>query len=682
MVRAYLVGGLTLLLAMLSIGAVPAGALPGCTDEFTNKEKNEEFRYPGNWTAGLPTSTSVVCWAADLTPVIRFEQDWEVARIESGGGLTVGLEGVNEGGGLYLREAESVSHLSGPVSVIGDLDGPGSLDLTGSFDWAFGDIAYHETIAINQTGGGAFVVGDNGDTYIYGGSLTTTSPIEIKSAEFSAAPEHGHPTITTTSDLVLPAGKDLGAGAESATFITAGVAENPGPEYGVGSAKLILTGGSTHIAPATKLVSGEVTVAGGTLQDDGSLQAPATDVTGGVLSGLGTVAGPLVEEGGTIAPGDGASGRGGLAASSFEGRSGSLRIGIASGSSFDSLAVSGAATLGGSVDAEDEGGFKPAAGEEFKFLTAASTAGTFASTTGSSGDLYTLAYPLNGASLLAKAPPSNVTPPVISGVAAPGEALQCSTGTWTGNPTTFEYQWKLEGVPIPGATGSTFVVQTADEGGSLTCTVVASYGPSSERTSPAISVPRTPLALSCGHLKIVLISVLESGHSVQLSGYALARYAGKKVTITISDVPKRYAKGKGGSTVVQPNGSFSAKLVLPKGKLAPLTRYTATVDGQSSLGLKLGRNLIITAQAPVHGGSRVSFRFVGPRGPGKGVVQFTRQESCTSNKIVATAKLTKANTLTVTLPAPAKAGETSYYRAQTRIAAGVTYSLPIAVTNG
>jgi len=282
------------------------------------------------------------------------------------------------------------------------------------------------------------------------------------------------------------------------------------------------------------------------------------------------------------------------------------------------------------------------------------------------------------------ASPVNTLLPTINGTPEVSDTVTCLPGAWSSEPGIFaySYQWSLDGVPIPGATGTTYVIPTAAGGHSLTCTVTASDGVRASAVSVAVPVPRQSLQLSCSGRAIVLISVLQSGHAVVLNGFALARYAGKKVSISISDVPKRYAKGKGGSTVVQSNGSFSAKLVLPTGRLAPLTRYTASVEGESSLGLKLGRNLIITAEKAAPGGSQVSFRFVGPRGPGKGVIQFTREESCTSNKIVATAKLTKTNTLTVSLPAPGTPGETSYYRAQTRIAAGITYSLPIAVANG
>lgn len=74
--------------------------------------------------------------------------------------------------------------------------------------------------------------------------------------------------------------------------------------------------------------------------------------------------------------------------------------------------------------------------------------------------------------------PANTGPPVISGKPLPGKTLSCSTGTWTNSPTQFGYQWNRQGSALTGATGSTYVVQIADEASSpadtLTCTVTAS----------------------------------------------------------------------------------------------------------------------------------------------------------------------------------------------------------------
>ena len=63
-------------------------------------------------------------------------------------------------------------------------------------------------------------------------------------------------------------------------------------------------------------------------------------------------------------------------------------------------------------------------------------------------------------------------------------------GGWSGSPTGYTFQWKRDGVPIPGATAKTYVVQAADQGHSITCTVTASEGTSSSSASnAAVLVP-------------------------------------------------------------------------------------------------------------------------------------------------------------------------------------------------
>jgi hypothetical protein len=294
-----------------------------------------------------------------------------------------------------------------------------------------------------------------------------------------------------------------------------------------------------------------------------------------------------------------------------------------------------------------------------------------------------------------------ITAPTVSGTPTAGETLTCSTGTWSGSPTGFTYQWDRAGVPIGGATSNTYLVQPGDEGQTLTCVVTASNGASAGTLATSTGVPvttpvtppassvvstvtnnpvvpapaPTPLPLQCSGKAIVLVSVRQVGASVFLSDIALPKYAGQKVTITLSGVSKKLAKGKGRTAIVATNGTFEAKLVAPSGAGAGLTRYTATVAGNASLVLKLSRALQITADSSVAGGVRVSFLVTGALGSGKHIVTITRQVSCSETVTYKKVKLPSSGRLEIVLPAPKGAGEVSYYRAQTHIAHGNTFSL-------
>jgi len=87
-------------------------------------------------------------------------------------------------------------------------------------------------------------------------------------------------------------------------------------------------------------------------------------------------------------------------------------------------------------------------------------------------------------------PPASTSPPSISGTPTVGHTLTVSDGAWSSSPSGYTFQWKRDGVPIPGATGNTYMVQAADQGHSITCTVTASEGTSSSSaSSAAVLVP-------------------------------------------------------------------------------------------------------------------------------------------------------------------------------------------------
>src|SRR5690242_2403166 len=79
---------------------------------------------------------------------------------------------------------------------------------------------------------------------------------------------------------------------------------------------------------------------------------------------------------------------------------------------------------------------------------------------------------LAGAALAAPTP-INTSAPALTGTPVPGQTLTCSTGAWANNPSGYTYVWLRDGSPVPGQSASTYVVQNADSGHSISCQVTA-----------------------------------------------------------------------------------------------------------------------------------------------------------------------------------------------------------------
>src|SRR5262249_10843413 len=66
--------------------------------------------------------------------------------------------------------------------------------------------------------------------------------------------------------------------------------------------------------------------------------------------------------------------------------------------------------------------------------------------------------------------PANTGSPTVSGTAQDGKTLSASTGSWSGSPTSYAYQWQrcdTTGAacsPLAGATSASYAAQTADVG--------------------------------------------------------------------------------------------------------------------------------------------------------------------------------------------------------------------------
>jgi Bacterial Ig-like domain (group 3)/PKD domain len=94
-------------------------------------------------------------------------------------------------------------------------------------------------------------------------------------------------------------------------------------------------------------------------------------------------------------------------------------------------------------------------------------------------------------------PPSNSSPPVISGATTVGKTLTTSTGTWSSTlPISYSYQWsrcRSSCAPIAGATSSSYTLATPDVGATIVVRVTAT---NSVGTTSAVSAQVGPVAAS------------------------------------------------------------------------------------------------------------------------------------------------------------------------------------------
>jgi subtilisin family serine protease len=114
--------------------------------------------------------------------------------------------------------------------------------------------------------------------------------------------------------------------------------------------------------------------------------------------------------------------------------------------------------------------------------------------TNSGGSSSATSAPTSSVTVIALSPPANISLPAVSGIAQQGQTLSATSGSWSGSPTSYTYQWQRCSssgcATVAGATSSTYVLGSADVGSLLEVSVKASNsaGSSSAASSPTASV--------------------------------------------------------------------------------------------------------------------------------------------------------------------------------------------------
>ena len=125
------------------------------------------------------------------------------------------------------------------------------------------------------------------------------------------------------------------------------------------------------------------------------------------------------------------------------------------------------------------------------------------------GAVLAVALLAGGAAARTAAAPVNSAQPTISGTAKVGEELSASNGTWSGDVSSFTYQWQRCSssgcADVDGATARTYGVRTADVGAQIRVAVTAHN--SSGSTATAFS-DRTGTVSSAGGTTTVGITTV------------------------------------------------------------------------------------------------------------------------------------------------------------------------------
>jgi len=264
-------------------------------------------------------------------------------------GVTLGSDfSVPDGAAVLVRngltlDAVTVTLLDGTVPFIGPrIRFDATQTLGGSGDIVFGG-----------TGDAGTVVAGSGTTLTIGAGITIHGPRGGSVGVLGAVVNQGTISadvsareIDVTGSSVTNQGTIQALNGGRILFAIGQFTNTGDVTVGAGSTVRVLSG--TYLQTA-----GETSLAGGTLQ------AATVSIQGGVLSGFGAVSGNLT-------------------------LTGALNVGLGgtAAGQFDRIQVTGAATLGGTLNVSLVGGFLPAIGDTFEILTFASRTGDFATVTG------------------------------------------------------------------------------------------------------------------------------------------------------------------------------------------------------------------------------------------------------------------------------------------------------------
>ena len=191
------------------------------------------------------------------------------------------------------------------------------------------------------------------------------------------------------------------------------------------------------------------------------------------------------------------------------------------------------------------------------------------------------------------AAPKNTAAPTISGTPKVGQELSVDRGSWSGNPTSYGYQWQRCDVDVAlcsnvaGATGTTYGVRIADLGFRLRVLVTArnAKGTATASSAPtAVVTPTTPPPN--GRPTVTIVSVRFLGATVY-ARFRACDDSNKNLTVIATDSrPGKPSYTRRFATLVppQPCGVYTRHW-LPASRFRGPGRFTITLRARDKSGL-------------------------------------------------------------------------------------------------
>jgi hypothetical protein len=191
------------------------------------------------------------------------------------------------------------------------------------------------------------------------------------------------------------------------------------------------------------------------------------------------------------------------------------------------------------------------------------------------------------------APLTNTARPTITGDPRVGQELAANEGTWTGNPTSFAFQWQRCDVDsftcgdVIGATGRTYGVRLADLGFRLRVDVNARKdGRSGTATSALTAVVQPTVTITNKRPTISIISVRFTGARVY-ARFRICDDAPRNLAILVTETRPgvRLATRRFATRVPpRPCGAYTRNW-LPAQRFRGPGRYTITLRARDASGL-------------------------------------------------------------------------------------------------